>query len=386
MATLILLNTIKLAYAGQAMVMRSGDSTADTTLQTAIEDSGGLMAPATDAVVLAASTYIATMRAKGLNEDECDKIMMLAYMASAYATANNDPGSCTGTLPITVTQIGGAATMGINAATDSLPGSMSAADKTKLDGIAALAAVQSVSGTAPISVATGTTTAVVSIVAATEAVPGSMSAADKVILDGLATAWAPPCANITAIKAIAAGSRSEGMLVLNEADNSEWRFSAASTATDTTQNLVLTPTGGTGRWLRIGSKIALTLPFTYSTADAAVLFTVPAGCILAPHDAWWEITTGMTGGTSSAIGVHASRVLTAKGAVLGGASGDVAATLGTATAPFLEVGTVGSGMAAPVRTHLIAADTINFDRVTSVFTAGAGNVRVLCDVIQNLGA
>ena len=120
--------------------------------------------------------------------------------------------------------------MGINAATDSLPGSMSAADKTKLDGIAALAAVQSVSGTAPISVATGTTTAVVSIVAATEAVPGSMSAADKVILDGLATAWAPPCANITAIKAIAAGSRSEGMQVLNEADNSEWRFSAASTA------------------------------------------------------------------------------------------------------------------------------------------------------------
>ena len=94
----------------------------------------------------------------------------------------------------------------------------------------------------------------------------------------------------------------------------------------------------------------------------------------------------MTGGSSSAIGLHASRVLTAKGGVLGGSGGDVAATLVGTTAPFLQVGTEGSAMAMPVRTHLIAADTINFDRITSVFTAGAGNARVLCDVIANAGA
>lgn len=45
--------------------------------------------------------------------------------------------------------------------------------------------VTSVSGTAPIAVATPTTTPVVSIAAATTLVPGSMSAADKTKVDGL---------------------------------------------------------------------------------------------------------------------------------------------------------------------------------------------------------
>jgi hypothetical protein len=47
--------------------------------------------------------------------------------------------------------------------------------------------VTEVTGTAPIAVATGTTTPVVSIAAATTLVPGSMSAADKTKLDGVAT-------------------------------------------------------------------------------------------------------------------------------------------------------------------------------------------------------
>jgi len=47
--------------------------------------------------------------------------------------------------------------------------------------------VTNVTGTAPIAVATGTTTPVVSIAAATTLVPGSMSAADKTKLDGVAT-------------------------------------------------------------------------------------------------------------------------------------------------------------------------------------------------------
>jgi hypothetical protein len=47
--------------------------------------------------------------------------------------------------------------------------------------------VTSVTGTAPISVATGTTTPVVSIAAATTSAAGSMSAADKTKLDGVAT-------------------------------------------------------------------------------------------------------------------------------------------------------------------------------------------------------
>jgi len=48
--------------------------------------------------------------------------------------------------------------------------------------------VTSVSGTAPITVATGTTTPAIAIVAATTSVPGSMSAADKTKVNSLATA------------------------------------------------------------------------------------------------------------------------------------------------------------------------------------------------------
>jgi hypothetical protein len=75
----------------------------------------------------------------------------------------------------------------IVAATTSVPGSMSAADKTKLDTLTASAngTVTNVTGTAPISVATGTSTPAITIAAATTSVPGSMSAADKTKLDGL---------------------------------------------------------------------------------------------------------------------------------------------------------------------------------------------------------
>src|SRR5208337_1393760 len=63
------------------------------------------------------------------------------------------------TAPITSTG-GPAPVIGITAATDLAAGSMSAADKTKLDGITAGAAVASVSGTAPIVSSGGTTPAI----------------------------------------------------------------------------------------------------------------------------------------------------------------------------------------------------------------------------------
>jgi hypothetical protein len=89
----------------------------------------------------------------------------------------------TATLPLTSTG-GGAPNLAINAATDALAGSMSAADKTKLDGITPGAAVASVSGLAPIA-SSGGTMPVVSIAAATDVAAGSMSAADKTKLDGI---------------------------------------------------------------------------------------------------------------------------------------------------------------------------------------------------------
>lgn len=112
--------------------------------------------------------------------------------------------SVTGTSPINAAPTTGNVVLSIDAATDSVPGSMSAADKTKLDGMTAGAAVASVTGTAPI-VSSGGTTPAISIVAATDSVPGSMSAADKTKLDAILAgavsgipAWTPLASGGTA--------------------------------------------------------------------------------------------------------------------------------------------------------------------------------------------
>ncbi len=80
--------------------------------------------------------------------------------------------------------------LGIVAATPSAAGSMAAADKAKLDGIAPGAQVnvlESISGVAPIAVAAAVAkNRVISIAAATPGAAGSLAAADKGKLDGIA--------------------------------------------------------------------------------------------------------------------------------------------------------------------------------------------------------
>lgn len=91
--------------------------------------------------------------------------------------------SVSGTAPITSS--GGATpAIGIVSATPSVAGSMSAFDKGKLDGIAAGAAVASVGATAPIA-SSGGNNPVISIAAATPSAAGSLSASDKTKLDGI---------------------------------------------------------------------------------------------------------------------------------------------------------------------------------------------------------
>lgn len=93
------------------------------------------------------------------------------------------------TAPVTVSALAAKRqTVGIVAATTAAPGSMSAADKTKLDGIASGAQVnvlEGVTGTAPIVAgAVNGKSQALSISAATGSAAGSMSAADKTKLDG----------------------------------------------------------------------------------------------------------------------------------------------------------------------------------------------------------
>jgi hypothetical protein len=178
------------------------------------------------------------------------------------------------------------------------------------------------------------------------------------------------------LKAIAATGRSDGMLAVVKTDGSLWRFIAASTqASDGADELVLVPDAGTGRWVRDDSSFIAKLPIGYGTADNATLFTVPAGfCLRLAALPFWECTTGFTGGTSAAIGVHASPTgYTTKGDVLGGASGDLLAGLATG----INAGTIGDKMDTPAEQQALllkAGDTVKFDRIASVFTAGAGFV------------
>jgi len=200
-----------------------------------------------------------------------------------------------------------------------------------------------------------------------------------------------PVADLTALAAIAAAARADGMLCMVLSDiageHSLWRFSAASAAADASSNLVKAPAAGTGRWLRADRLVNLFLPVDKTTADAAVIFTVPAGARLHPREAYHDVTTSWTGGASSAIGASSSVAgWSTKGDILGGATGDLAATLVSTNTRM--VGTIGAQMATRTagRLIMIAADTFRFDRITSVYTAGASNIRVLVDLLANPGA
>lgn len=119
----------------------------------------------------------------------------------------------------------------------------------------------------------------------------------------------------------------------------------------------------------------LKLPFDSTTPDGAVLYTVPTGKRLLVEQAYWEITTPFTGGSSSAIGVSSDVAPhDTKGDILGGATGDVAATLVAGQTQ----GTIGASFsAAPKLVVLEPGAKIRFDRITSAFTAGAGFLHLI---------
>ncbi len=221
-------------------------------------------------------------------------------------------------------------------------------------------------------------------------IPVAVPAAEGLMSGAQAGTIHAPVATMAALTAIAAADRAAGMLcgVLSDTagEFSLWKFHATSTAADTSVNLVAAPDVGTGRWLRADKFVNLFLAATFATADNATLFTVPVGARLRPLDAYWDIGTSWAGGSSSAIGVHASPTgWTTKGDILGGATGDVEATLVSTNAR--KVGTKGAKQAdGDFGLILVAADTLKFDRVTSIFTSGVGKVRVPCELIVNPGA
>lgn len=196
---------------------------------------------------------------------------------------------------------------------------------------------------------------------------------------GLGASFSSGVATKAALSAIVAASRFDGMLVMVRADGSMWRFVAASTATeDEGQELVITPDAGTGRWVSADKAKILKLPVDYTMADGAAILTVPADVVLRiAAMPYWEITTGFTGGTASAIGVSTSITgYDTKGDILGGASGELTAAIGTAG---VKAGTLGGELddhAGLQALAFVEGDELQFDRITSVYTAGEGFVCV----------
>lgn len=146
---------------------------------------------------------------------------------------------------------------------------------------------------------------------------------------------------------------------------------------------VVAPTTGAGRYLLApGYEQDIAIAIAFGTADAAVLVTLPTNSVVRVPRPYWEVTADFTGGSSSAIGLSSSNAgFNTKGDLLGGASGDVAATLVAASGKLM--GTIGAKIAAGVL--LKGGNTVRFDRVTSAFTAGTGFAHLLCEVLANPG-
>jgi len=171
------------------------------------------------------------VRASDLN-DNFEQLLYLAQEAKAGVAGSvididneldTKVDTVSATAPITGSISGTTLSIGITAASQSAAGSMSANDKTKLDSIipgSKPGTVTSVSGVAPISVTDPSEEPVVSISAATASAAGSMSAADKAKLDSIQVS--------TTTNAVfsepADSTRTEFTLSGNPDANSVWDF------------------------------------------------------------------------------------------------------------------------------------------------------------------
>lgn len=191
-------------------------------------------------------------------------------------------------------------------------------------------------------------------------------------------------ASMTALKALTATSRYNGLIVQVTADGSLWQFNSTSTATGD-DLLVATPSAGSGRWTRLPGAVDIALPITSASTNNQVLLTLQAGQRLRVSDFYWETTVAWSGGSSSAIGLNSSKTgFSTAGDLLGGAAGDVAATLVTG----VTAGTIGVGIDSVAKRHaaiFVSGDTVRFNRITSAFTTGAGNAHCIFDLLLNTG-
>ncbi len=184
-------------------------------------------------------------------------------------------------------------------------------------------------------------------------------------------------ANMAALQALAATSIVDGQTFILQSDGSLWRYAAASVLTTDTSGpfLVATATtAGAGAFLRVDRVVDIALPVSSATADAAVLYTVPAGFRLQLAVPFWSVSVTFTTATAGAAGLKSSNAgLATAGDILGGSTGDLVATL-VSTGAYAK-GTVGTKINTPPAV-LSAADTIIYNRIAGSYTAGTGIAHV----------
>lgn len=177
-------------------------------------------------------------------------------------------------------------------------------------------------------------------------------------------------ASLAALKALAAASKTDGAVYTTQDTGQQWRWVAASVLASDGDFLVAVPSDNLGRLFRVDTDVDITAAVVFGTLNNAVLYTVPTGWQIQIASSYIHVTTSWTGGTSSAIGASSSNAgLATPGDLLGGAAGDLAATLAS-TGPYAQ-GTKGAKIGTP-SALLVGGDTIIFNRVASTFTAGAG--------------
>ena len=177
--------------------------------------------------------------------------------------------SVTATSPLVSSGTILAPVLALSAATSGSPGSMSAADFTKLAGVATGATantgtVTSVSGTSPVVVATGSSTPVISLSAATSGSAGSLSAADKIKLD--ASTW------VMLFDETLSGAASSKSYTVSGYDNLHLVLTVRSDRVSTSDTLRMTFNSNSGS-VYSSDAVALTTFLTVGVVPATSTYT-----------------------------------------------------------------------------------------------------------------
>jgi hypothetical protein len=191
---------------------------------------------------------------------------------------------------------------------------------------------------------------------------------------------------VAKLKTIDVSDHQQGERVqLADPRNSNFYYYDATSELAGDDLIVIAPAEGPGRYLLApGYDFDLALPIAFGDADAAALVTTPDTAFLARLGrSYWEVTADWTGGSSSTIGISTDTAPDdTQGDLLGGAAGDVAATLVAAGGNLL--GTIGAKVAGGI---LLKGDVVvRYDEITSAFTAGAGFAHLVGTMIRNPGA